>query len=762
MGSQSRFTHLSVAVTLFIVLCAGLFHAGTALSAGEMVGVIVKLEDAPLASYHGTVPGLTATSIASTGDFFLDVSAPSSQAYLSYLNKKMDLFEASVLRVIPSARMIHRYPVVLGGLSVILPKDDLGTLSRLPGVVRIFPDTFRQKDTERSPFFIRANTAWNKVGGTSKAGEGVIVGIIDTGIWPEHPSFSNPDPKGKAYGAPPAKWQGYCQLPNDDSPPLTCNNKLIGAREFLDTWKYYEPLPPGEFDSARDADGHGTHTASTAAGNGYVKASILGNAIGQIYGIAPRARVAMYKALGPGGGWDSDLVAAINQAVSDGVDVINYSIGPTGSYLVDPYENPDDFAFLDAYAAGVFVATSAGNSGPSENTVNHLGGWTTTVAASTTDRFFESTLTLSSSNRKTLTLKGASITNGISTATPVVLASDFGDEYCQSEFSAGSVTGKVVVCVRGINDRVAKSYNVKAGGAVGLIMYNPYLRGTAVDNHFIPTVHLEYDAGESLMNFINANPGISAKFTKGAKAKTLGDVVASFSSRGGINQTYGISKPDIAAPGVQILAGHTPEPIDMTGGNPGELFQAIEGTSMAAPHVAGAAAIIRQYRPSWTPGQIKSALMTTSKRTGIVKEDKTTAATPFDCGAGRVDLGTALNPGITFDVPASDYLTLKNELWNTNYPSIYVPFMGNTITLTRKARNVLTSTGRYSLKIIGPSDLRITVPSSLTISGGSEVPFTITIDATSVPEGEVRHATLIMKAMMVEAHIPITIVKVTP
>lgn len=727
----------------------------------SLVGVVVQFEDAPLARYTGGISGLKATSPKVSGTKRLNVRSPESQRYVQYLDSKMQAFEQTATSSIPGTKVGYRYQTVLGGVSMKVPADRMKDLAALPGVKAVYPDRLRKRDTDSSPRFMGAEKFWNKVGGQGNAGEGIIVGVIDTGVWPEHPSFADPDPAGAAYPAVPAHWTPgapFCEAPSDGTTTLTCNNKLVGARKFLDTYKLNIGLGPLEFDSPRDSDGHGTHTASTAAGNGGVEASVLGTTIGTVSGIAPRAHVAVYKALGFEGGYDSDLVAAINQAVSDGVDVINYSIGPTSSFLEDPYTSADDLAFLDAYDAGVFVATSAGNSGPDADTVNHLGGWTTTVAASTEARSFRSTITLSG-GRKRLRLTGDSITPGVSVSTPVVLAANYSDEYCENPFTPGTFSGQIVVCRRGINARVAKGYNVLQGGASGMILYNPTLQGTTPDNHFLPTVHLEEDAGAALLAFLAANPGTTATFSDGKRTRARGDVMASFSSRGGAGQTYGISKPDITAPGVAILAGNTELPDDVAGGPLGELFQALQGTSMASPHIAGSGALLKQLHPDWTPGQIKSALMTTATTRRLFKEDGVTLSDSFDRGTGRVDLSRAGSPGITFDVPAAEYLTHQTDLWNVNYPSIYVPQLAGSVTVQRTAHSVVATATRWSLRVAAPSDLVIVVPPSITVPAGGDTPFDVTINASGVPVGEVRQASLTLRSGATVAVIPITIVR---
>jgi subtilisin family serine protease len=747
---------------LFVIFLASIAGTLSAASPGKdgLVGVIVKLEDAPLAAYKGGVAGLAATDATVTGEKKLNVRSERSKMYLEHITRRIQAAERNILTIAPQARITHRYPVVFGGLALRVPEGKVDALASISGVKAVYPDRLRKVDTSRSPYLIKADKMWATLGGQGNGGEGIIIGIVDTGIWPEHPSFSDPDPAGKAYPDPPSLWGGACQAPNDSSTPVTCSNKVIGAKAFLDAYRADPGIPVGEFDSARDSDGHGTHVASTAAGNASVAATIMGSSLGTLSGVAPRAHIAAYKALGPEGGYESDLVAAINEAVADGVDVINYSIGPTGVFLDDPYVSLDDMAFLDAYRAGVFVATSAGNSGPSDNTVNHLGGWTATVAASTNDRTFVSTLKLKSKGGP-LKATGVSVTAGITEATDFVLASDYGDELCLNPFPAGTFTGKVVGCKRGVNARVGKGYNVLQGGAVGMVLFNATgtAQGVSPDNHHLPAIHIEGPEGDRLLGYVTTHTGIQATFTSGKTKKTQGDVTADFSSRGGAGQTYGISKPDIAAPGVTILAGNTEEPYDPeTKG--GELFTIMQGTSMSSPHVAGAGALLKQRNPLWAPGQIKSALMTTATTKKVVQEDGKIEAGPFEVGSGRIDLQKALKPGITFDVAGDDFITHQADLWNVNYPSIYIPAMGNEITITRTALSGLTKSSKWKISAQTSEGVSIAaVPSSLEIAADGYATFSITINASAVPAGAVRHGTIFMKSGSYQVHIPVTIVK---
>ncbi|MBX6356248.1 MAG: S8 family serine peptidase, partial [Micromonosporaceae bacterium] len=691
------------------------------------IPVMVKLDYDSVATYSGGVAGYPATSPAVTGHRLTGSAA--ERRYESYLAERENAFVKQVASKIPGASVRTRLRTVYGGVSAIVPANKIGELLKVPGVAAVQKDELRKKLTDASPQFIGATALYPQLGGDRNAGKGVIIGDIDTGAWPEHPSFADQGnlapPPPKADGTP-----RECDFGDNPLTPQTdvfhCNNKLIGGAAFLDT---YNAVVGGEkYTTARDSDGHGTHTASTAAGNFVSSAEVFGVDRGPIHGIAPGAWISVYKALGAQGGFSSDLAAAAQQAIKDGVNVINYSISG-GS---NPFTDPVELAFLDAYAAGVFVSASAGNSGPGAATTDHVSPWVTTVAASTQTREFTSTLTLTSGS-DTLTLTGASITAGVSDPTPVVMAQDVpgytGGSLCQEPASPGLFAGKIVACERGVNARVEKGYNVVQGGAAGMILYNPSLADVETDNHWLPAVHLA--DGTQFLAFMAGHTGVTATFTAGQKTSGKGDVMAAFSSRG--PGGLGI-KPDITAPGVQILAGNTPTPAAIEAGPPGELYQAIAGTSMSAPHITGSAALLKSLHPDWTPGQIKSALMTTAK-TGVVKEDETTPADPFDFGSGRVDLTKAGNPGLTFDETAERMFALGNDPVNAihlNLPSVNAPVMPGKVTTVRTAKNVTKHTQTYRVQVTSPAKSKITVsPSRFTVRPGKSVELRITITSTA-------------------------------
>lgn len=699
----------------------------------QSVHVMVKLDYDATASYQGGLRGLPATSPAVTGKR-LSGRTSAEVAYNRYTAGLDREFRALLAERLPAAKAGVSVRQVYGGVAVTLPANQAKQLLAIDGVAAVQSDKLAKpaETTIEGPQFIGAPTIWSQTGGQSLAGRGVIFADLDTGIWPEHPMLAD----NPALGTPPAAPSGQPRACDFGDNPLTpavdvfqCNHKVIGGAPFLQT---YNAVVGGEvYQTARDSNGHGTHTTTTAAGNAVTSAPIFGVERGPISGVAPGAWVLEYKVCGLEGCFGSDSAAAVQQAILDGANVINFSISGGSS----PFTDPVELAFLDAYNAGVLVSASAGNSGPGAGTTDHRSPWVMTVAASTQTREFRSTLTVND-GAASATFVGTSLTDGVSAATPIVLAQDvagYNDQLCQTPMAAGSVAGKIVACRRGVVGRVQKGFNVLQGGAVGMILYNLPLADVESDNHFLPTVHLA--DGTQFLAFMAAHPGATGSFTAGEKANGQGDVMAAFSSRGPGGQFL---KPDITAPGVQVLAGHTPTPDEVAGGPAGQFYQAIAGTSMSAPHIAGSAILMKALHPSWTPGAIKSALMTTSK-TSVVKEDLTTPADPFDMGAGRVDLTKAGSAPIVFDETADNMVALgANPLTaiNLNTPSVNVPTMPGTVVVTRKATNLSGRDFEYRVTTSAPAGSRIRVsPNEGTIRAGRTQTFRITI-SSDAPSGQ--------------------------
>ena len=704
-----------------------------------MVGVMVKLDVDAAATYAGGVNGLAPTSPSITGKPIKENGAALA-AYGRYVTGRADSVKRAVSAAVPKAVLGRTFTIAFGGFAARIPANQARNLLSIDGVAAVQYDTVERVTTDATPEFIGADLLWPSIGGSQRAGQGVKVGILDTGIWPEHQSFSDPgiSHPGGSYACE------FGLSGESGDAAFACNDKLIGAYAFLDTNLLFTgPSGPGEFCttpatcSARDADGHGTHTSSTAAGRRLSSAVLFGVERGPISGMAPGAHVVHYRVCDADGCFSSDSVSAVEQAISDDVDVLNFSISG-GS---DPYSDSVELAFLDAYAAGILVNASAGNDGPGSATANHGGPWTNTVGASTSDRHFISTLHLTADGGASLDVEGVTITAGISSPTDVVLASDapYSNQLCDAPAAPGTFTGKIVVCKRGVVGRAEKGYNVDQGDAAGMILYNASAGQTDLetDNHWLPAIHVQFDGG-AVADFVDNQTNPQATWSTGVPTHVTGDVMASFSSRGPLGDFI---KPDVTAPGVQILAGHSPQHDGNipAGGPNGELFQAIAGTSMSSPHAAGVAALLKDAHPSWTPGQIKSAMMTQSVQS-VLKEDGVTPADPFDRGAGSIRANRANRPVVTFDVTAADYYASSTDEFgriNLNLPSVNAPDMPGIIQTSRTARNATNVSQTVDISATAPAGATITInPSTITLGPWESKSFFITIDGKKLADGQ--------------------------
>lgn len=733
---------------------------------------IVQMLDAPVAAYDGSRPGLPETA-PKDGRKIAKKSAE-VQGYVKHLEKTHD----DALRQAGANGKVYDYSYAFNGFSARLTGAEAAKLAKQPGVAIVSKSQTYTIDTSSTPHFLGLDDPksglWTALGGPSKAGEDVIIGIIDSGIWPESLSFSDkavngvPSATGPVvYGPAPAGWSGSCDL-GEGWTATTCNNKLIGARYYnrgaggnagVDASK------PWEYNSARDYNGHGTHTASTSGGNYATPTTGPATGLGaSISGMAPRARIAAYKALWSTKSGDTasgsgvDLVAAIDQAVADGVDVINYSISGSSTNFADPVE----ISFLFAARAGVFVAASAGNSGPDPSTVAHPSPWITTVAAGTHNRSGTGSVTLGNG----ATYTGASIAAPVGPA-PLVLARDAGLagadptklRLCYSAddgavvLDPAKVAGKIVVCDRGVTARVNKSAAVKAAGGVGMILANTSANSINADFHFVPTVHVT-DTDAAAIKAYATSSDATATINQATISYTApAPGVASFSSRGPLLAGSGdLLKPDLIAPGQDILAAVSPDTAH------GMDFNLLSGTSMSSPHVAGLAALLRAMHPTWTPMAIKSALMTTGKdviEAGTLKRNQRTSdpEVVFAQGAGHVQPNLAANPGLVYDSGWADWLaflcgttdavgpntcaTLKAAGYSTdpsdlNTPSIAIGDLAGKQTVTRRVTNVSDRPVHYDVKISGMTGFKVNVePSSFNLRPGQTIAFRVTITRTT-------------------------------
>jgi len=716
---------------------------------------LVRLVEDPVVAYKGGIPGLAATRPARGQK--INPNSARVKKYVAYLDSRHNV----ILNAVGAgSNKIYDYRYSVNGFAAVLTPAQATAIAAMPGVVSVELDALRHTTTDRGPTFLGLNTPgglWEQLGGVESAGEDVIVGVIDSGIWPEHPSFSDqidlvdrPGNSGKrtlAYGPPPAGWYGTCQsgeLWSQDD----CNNKLIGARFFLDGYTHHGVIHD-EYESARDADGHGSHTASTAAGNHGVEATLFGVYRGEVSGMAPRARIAVYKAIwNDGSGYVSDLTAAIEAAVADGVDVINYSIGSDTPGLL----GPDDIAFLFAADAGIFVATSAGNAGPGYGTVGSPASvpWVTTVGASTEDRTFQGSVKLGND----VIYYGPSVTADTGML-PLVDAADAGSELCYpGGLSPAVVAGKIVLCKRGDVNRVDKSLAVYVAGGAGMILYNVNdVQSLNTDNHWVPSVHVNYTQGTAIKAYIAAEGNnATAQITGGEYTPIPAPWMADFSSRGPDLAAEDIIKPDVTAPGVNILAANTPTAML---GAPGQLFQAIGGTSMSSPHIAGIGALLVQAQPDWTPAMIKSALMTTAYVDGVYKEDGDTPVDPFDVGGGHVNPNPAYDPGLVYDAGWFEYLGfmcgaapgifldpvktcsaleslgIPLDPSDLNLSSIGIAALAGEQTVVRTVTNVGPA-GTYEVSVDAPPGIDVEVtPDELTLGAGASPKYYVTFTTLS-------------------------------
>jgi subtilisin family serine protease len=713
---------------------------------------------APVLNYKGDQPGYRATK--PLAGYKVNPAHPDVVNYVGYLEAKHNEALSQV-----GGDKLYDYNYSFNGFAARMTADQANEMASLDSVLTVTPDSIQTVDTSSTPAFLGLNAPgglWSQLGGTGKAGEEVVIGIIDSGIWPESLSFADSVTKStnewthehststkRVYKAPKG-WNGVCQFTD-----AACNYKLIGARYYTAGQGGDAQVAidrPWDFISPRDYNSHGTHTASTSGGNANVPATGPASVFGSVNGMAPHAYVAAYKALwstvdgATASGTTSDLVAAIDDAVADGVDVINYSISGTTSNFLDPVE----IAFLNAADVGIFVATSAGNSGPAASTVAHPSPWITTVAAGTHNRASSGSVTLGNSN----TYNGASLASAVgpaplvnSTAVGMVGASATAINLCYSTATNGGtpaldpalVAGKIVVCVRGTNARVDKSLAVLEAGGVGMILVNPSANSLNADLHYVPTVHVQNTDASAIQTYA-ATPGATATINAAVISyAAAAPFTAAFSSRGPLIAGGGdLLKPDVIAPGQDILAAVSPA---IAGRN----FDLLSGTSMSSPHVAGLAALLKDLHPQWSPMRIKSALMTTG--TDVLDGPNTNPSVIFSQGAGHVRPNSAANPGLVFDSNFNDWLAFlcgattgvnpaacsalsgagySLDPSDMNLASIAIGNLAGTQTVKRTVTNV-SATETYTFSYTGLAGITVTPSaSSLTVNANKSKSFTVT------------------------------------
>ncbi|XP_072953253.1 subtilisin-like protease SBT2.5 isoform X2 [Typha angustifolia] len=762
---------------------------------------IVTIEGEPVVSYNGGVEGFAATAVDLVEE--MDITSEAVTSYALHLEKQHDELLGSLFEV-GTYEKLYSYNHLINGFAIHMSPLQAEALRRAPGVKHVEKDMKIRKLTTHTPQFLGLPTGvWPTGGGFDRAGEDIVIGFVDSGIYPKHPSFStyNSEPYG-----PLPRYSGKCEI-DPETQRNFCNGKIIGAQHFAKAAIAAGAFNPEiDFASPLDGDGHGSHTAAIAAGNNGIPVRMHGYEFGKASGMAPRARIAVYKVLYRlFGGYVSDVVAAIEQAVHDGVDILNLSVGPNSPPTATrtTFLNPFDAALLSAVKAGVFVAQAAGNGGPFPKTLVSFSPWITTVAAAVDDRRYKNHLTLG--NGKILPGLGLSpATHGnrsfnIVSACDVLLGSStvkYNPLDCQRPelLNKKMVEGNILLCgysfnfVSGTASIKKVSETAKALGAAGFIV--------AVENSYpgtkfdpvpvnIPGILItDVSKTKEIIDYYNCStrrdwagrPKIfeaTANIADGL-APTLynsAPQVALFSSRGPDVKDFSfqdadVLKPDILAPGNLIWAAWAPNGTDEAN-YVGEGFAMVSGTSMAAPHIAGIAALIKQKNPKWSPAAIKSALMTTAntldkggrplRAQQYSGEEIMTLvrATPFDYGSGAVDPKAALDPGLILDTSHEDYIRFlcsvpdvaHGEISNItgsacnatmshptdlNSPSIAISRLEGTQTVKRTVTNVADTETYVITTRMSPEVALEASPPAMTVLSGASREITVTLTVRSV------------------------------
>ncbi|CAH1439867.1 unnamed protein product [Lactuca virosa] len=708
----------------------------------------------------------------------------SKKSYIVYLGGHNNGLEASEIKeshfeflrsilgskVSVDEELIYSYDKHINGFSAILDEDAAAKLADHPDVVSVFPNKGLKLHTTHSWDFLKlerngvidSSSLWRK----AKFGKNIIIANLDTGVWPESQSFSD-----DGYGPIPSKWKGGCE--NQTS--VACNNKLIGAKYFNKGYIALYGALTTSMNNARDHEGHGSHTLSTAGGNFVSGVSINGIGNGTAKGGSPRARVAAYKVCWPqtitgGECTEADILKGFDVAIEDGVDVLSVSLGgPPSDYFQDAIA----IASFHAIAKGITVVFSAGNEGPAPGTVTNVAPWILTVGASTIDREFQAFVEL----RSGLRLKGLSLSKPLPAERLYPLlnaanakaanASMTNAMLCKDgALDPNKVHGKILVCLRGSNGRVEKGKVARLAGASGMILCNDKSSGNEIiaDPHFIPATHITYADGLRLYAYLSSTKDPLGYITHPAPVVNIKPApsMAAFSSRGPNIITPGILKPDITAPGVNIIAAFTQD-------SKTDIPYNIEsGTSMSCPHVSGVVGLLKNVHPDWSPAAIKSAIMTTANSRDNegqpMMDASKSEANPFSRGAGEICPNRAMDPGLVYDISANDYLDFlcasgynqtilqkfsgypyecpesNNGILDLNYPSITVHKLSGTVTVTRKLKNV-DKPGIYLVRVRSPVGISVDVePKVLNFQKQGEVKkfqLTVKTDGTKVIKGYV-------------------------
>ena len=729
---------------------------------------LVRLEEAPLATYQGGTDALAATSPEATGEARLDTDSADSRAYLDHLAEVQEEAGLEIEELLGrDVEVTDTYTHALNGIALELSAEEATALVGQPGIAAVEPDQQWELDTDVSNEIINSPAIWAGETGSEigTKGEGVIVGMLDTGVNADHPSFAATDGEGYTHTNPygSGTYVGVC-APDATAHEDICNDKLIGAYNFTGTR------------TATDDNGHGSHTGSTMAGNAHTAVFPVGADTYElpVSGVAPRANVISYKVCSI---LCSSIasVAAVEQAIIDGTDVLNYSIsGPD-----NPWGNSVDLAFLSAYESGIFVAASAGNDGPGAGTVAKTAPWNAAVAATNSPRLIAHDVSITGPTpvpEEVTGLAGVPGT-GPGITTPVsgelreasVVDPDNG-RGCE-DFPAGVFDGTLALVERGDCNFSVKVDNAQDAGATAVIMVNqfpgpPVVMG-ALESTDIPSVMVANGEGTALREFVVAHPGATVTLDS-ATVLTMTDewstIVTDFSSRG--PSEFDLLAPTFAAPGRNILAA------TMASGDEAVRYEFMQGTSMSSPHGAGAGALLRALHPDWSPAEIRSALASTAVAEGMLKDDGVTPADPYDVGSGLIDLDAAGRIGLVLDESVEDFQAADPDLGGDpktlNLPAFVDQNCLGTCSWTREVTNAADVATTYSTSVDAPEGVTMTVePTSFTVEPGATQTITVTADVSSLVGGDALFGDVQLTtdgthaggAAVADVHYPVVLVK---
>ena len=709
----------------------------------------VRLSDSPVALYEGGISGFPATNpvIAKSASNKLSVKDKNVKAYRNYLTQQQNTVLAKANSVVGKLDVKQQTTLAYNGFVVEMTQEQAIKLASVSGIAHIYREQLRYPTTDVGPQFIKADKVWEgEATGVASMGEGIVVGIIDTGINTDNPSFADVGGDGYDHTNPwgEGNYSGDCAT--EEWADL-CNDKLIGVHSWPTLTDMYADYDPDVARNGEDHNGHGSHVAGTAAGNvlSDVFAESRSVTFDRISGVAPHANIVSYQVCLPGeddaigfnGCFPSLTVLAVEHAIEAGVDVLNYSVG---GGTTNPWNDADSLAFLSARQAGIHVATSAGNSGPEAGTVGSPGDapWISSVANATHNRDIAHYVTLGSEIYESKVGTGESFDKPIegSVIYSGVLDSD-NVEGC-NEFTANSFDGSIALISRGGCVFADKVNNAAAAGAKGVIVHN----NTGGDDIFtmgglagttIPSVMVSENNGTAMVAALEADPSLTVSINLGTVLEVEGGSIAESSSRGANKSVPDVIVPSIAAPGTSIFAPYADEQSAGFKENPDPSdFDFLSGTSMASPHIAGALALIADLQPSWSPAAVQSALMLTANQ-GVLSHDGTPADF-FDMGAGMADINMAAQTGLVVDEDFNGYMSGNPGTGGTpsemNLASMANASCVDTCSWTRTVTATKDGSWSAAMESLTGNAAYTVSPESFTLSEGETQELTITADVS--------------------------------